>query len=344
MLPLSLTKDSVNILSFDLNNVLADVEAELVRRGHTLLPLDGKKETWKKADVIVVWQESPLGGWRETIEMWQKAGKRVVLVQHGRRGISRIYPPFNEKLISDAVCVWGENDVTRLMSSGVPLEKIHITGTPILRHIKPRIPHKGVNVVFSPEHWDVEVPENFAVRNALRDFVASKWPWQIKPHIITKIIAGEHHPMDYDNPVTSNRQAPGHLDVCVDTLRIADVVVAISDSTFELLAQAMNIPVVIADIWVPKACSGDPKYKEYQREYSPACEKVQDLSKLGDVIMKYAENPSLLEHERAEIAMMDGGIHIEDPVDELIKVIVGNETNNRRPVQTESSTTRRRVR
>jgi len=317
----------MNVLLFDLNNVLEDVEKRLIELGHTILPLDGKKSTWKKADVIVVWQETELGGWRETIEIWQKAKKRVVLVQHGRRGISRIFPPFNEELLSDQLCVWGENDVERMTLCGVPREKIYVTGTPIVNHILPKIPHKGINIVFAPEHWDREIGENFMVRNALRTFVKSRWPWQKKVKIISKILRGEHDPNNYDNPVVSNRIKPGHLDVAIETLRRADAVVAISESTFELLAEIMDIPVIIADIWVPKACMGDERYKDFRHTFSNACERVKDLNKLGKVIMKHISNPQLLSAERAEIGRLDGGTNISNPIDNIVNVIVNEKVS-----------------
>jgi len=311
-----------NVLLFDLNNVLEDVEKRLIELGHTILPLDGKKSTWKKADVIVVWQETELGGWRETIEMWQRAKKRVVLVQHGRRGVSRIYHPFNEELISDQLCVWGENDVKRMTECGVPRERVFLTGTPIVKHVLPKIPHEGINIVFAPEHWEKEVAENFIVRNALRKFVKSRWPWQKKVKIISKILKGEHDPHNYDNSVVSNRLQPGHLDVAVETLRRADAVVAISESTFELLAEIMDVPVIIADIWVPKACGGDPRYKDFKHQFSPACERVKDMNQLGKVIMKHVSNPQLLRKERAEIGILDGGTDISDPIENIVNVIL----------------------
>lgn len=317
----------MKILAFDFNNIMEDVLTTLQERGHTLLT---HRDDWKKADVIVVWQETELGGAKDWVRMVQKAGKRVVLLQHGRRGTSRIFPPFNEELVSDQLCVWGVNDLVRMTDCGVLREKIHITGTPVLRKVKPRIPHKEINVVFSPEHWDMEVAENFAVRDALRKFVNKRWFWQPKVNIITKILEGEHSPYNYDNPVSSNRQHWGHLDVCIETLQKADAVVAVSESTFELLAEIMGIPVIIADIWVPKACAGDERYKDYQREYSTACERVQDLDKLGEVIMKHVDNPELLAGERSSIGVADGGMDIENPTEEIIKVILGNETTRRR--------------
>lgn len=321
----------MKILLLDFNNILTDVDEELRRRGHTVMSLhkpDGSIVSWKDADVIVVWQETELGGWREMVLTWQRAGKTVVLMQHGRRGTSRIFPPFNERLVSDRLCVWGENDVRRMTTCGVPREKIYVTGTPVVKHIKPRIPHKGINVVFSPEHWDTEVPENFAVRNELRKIVSKRWFWQPKMKVITKILQNEHDPRNYDNPVPSDRQMPGHIDIAIEVLRRADVVVAVSESTFELLAEIMDIPVVIADIWVPKACAGDDRYKKYQREYSEACTRVK-LDKLEDAINYALRYPQYLREERQKIGILDGGTDIEDPVDEIIKVITNDENTGR---------------
>lgn len=292
---------------------MQDVMTELTARGHELLE---HRDQWKEADVIVVWQETELGGAKDWIKMVQKAGKRVVLLQHGRRGTSRIFPPFNEELVSDQLCVWGEADKKRMMECGVPEEKIFITGTPVLPKSWVRPLHEGINVVFSPEHWDTEVVENIIVAGALRKVDGI--------NVITKILEGEHNPKEYDNPVSSNRQHPGHLDIVYETLQKADAVVAISESTFELMAEIMDIPVIIADIWIPKACAGDDRYKEYQREYSDACEKVQDPNKLGEVIKKHIKHPTLLKEEREAIGIADGGMNIKDPTEEIIKVITNH--------------------
>ncbi len=302
----------MKILLFDWNNVLTDVSAELVKRGHTLLEHDGKKSTWKKADVIVVWNEVAIGGWRDWIVEARKMGKRVVLMQHGRRGTSRIFPPFNETLQSNIICAWGKNDVTRLTSCGVDEKRIKITGTTVLHHLKPRVPHKGWNVAFSPEHWDIDVAENFIIQNELRKLKGV--------NIITKCLTGEHTQGVYQNPVWSDRKAPGHLEICADVLSTADLVVAISESTFELCAEILDIPVIIADIWTPKACDGDERYRDYHREYSNACTKVK-LKDLNNEIMRQLKNPQILSKERKQIAIDDGGMDIENPLIEIVNVI-----------------------
>lgn len=305
------TKSKLNIVLFDFNNILTDVAYELARRGHNILGGKVTDEMIKKADVIVLWNETPMGGW----DKWVKnlKGKRTVLMQHGRRGTSRIYPPFNEPLKSDIICAWSENDRKRLESAGVPREKIKVTGTTIFSHLKPRDPQEKKTVVFSPEHWDIDVAENFIVNSQLSKLKGV--------NVITKCLLNEHTPGIYPNPVWSDRRSEEHLDIAIDTVRKADVVVAISESTFELLAQALDIPVVIADIWTPKACGGDERYREYNREYSDACTRVKDMSKLNDAIYYALKHPEHLREERKKIVIADGGIDIESPLEEICKVI-----------------------
>lgn len=309
------SKPKLKICLFDFNNILSDVAWELHRRGHKLLEKGNEIKTWRQADVIVLWNETPMGGWDKWVRQLNAMGKRTVLMQHGRRGASRMYPPFNEPLCSDVVCSWGENDRKRLTSCGIEDSRIKVTGTTIFSHLKPRIPHEGKNVVFSPEHWDVDVAENFVVNSQLKKLKGVK--------VISKLLEDEHTVGVYPNPVWSNRRQDGHLDICIEVLRQADVVVAVSESTFELLAQALDIPVVIADIWTPKACGGDEKYREYTREYSNACTRVKDMSKLNDAIYYALEHPEHLREERKRIVIDDGGIGL-DALNNICNVIEGN--------------------
>ncbi len=298
----------MKILVLNWNNVLTDVMVELKKRGHKIYE---NQEDYKKTKVVVIWNEIDLPGWRYWIQKARKAGNRIVLVQHGRRGSSRIFPPFNEKLISDVVCVWGQNDVGRLVSCGFPKEKIVVTGTPIFKGLKKQ-PHEGINIIFSPEHWDHDVAENSLVAGQLRKLKDVK--------VITKILEGEHDSRYYQNPISSDRHSSEHLRIVSDVLSIADLVVGISESTFELMAEILDIPVIIADIWKPKSCNGDDRYKTYHREYSNACTKAK-LEDLNKVIELELISPGRLSKERKEIAELDGGVNEIDPLENIIKVI-----------------------
>ena len=309
------SKSKLKIVLFNFNNILSDVAVELNRRGHELMNFEKEPKALEICDVVVLWNETPMGGWDKWVHNLKAIGKRTVLMQHGRRGASRMYPPFNEPLCSDVVCSWSENDRKRLMECGIDDSRIKVTGTTIFSHLKPRIPHEGINVVFSPEHWDMDVAENFIVASQLKKLKGVK--------IISKLLEDEHTEGVYPNPVWSNRRLEGHLDICMEVLQTADVVVAVSESTFELLAEALDIPVVIADIWTPKACGGDEKYREYTREYSNACTRVKDMSKLNDAIYYAIKHPEHLREERHKITVDDGGLGL-DACNNICNVIEGN--------------------
>ena len=287
----------MKILCFNWNGVLNDVEEQLILRGHTILPQDGKESTLKKADLVITWCEMENGGWKEVILKAKKLGKKTLLVQHGRRGVSRIYPPFNEQLLSDAVCVWGPNDMKRIMEVGVPSDKIHITGCPLFKHLKPKVKHEGINVVFSPDHWDGDITENLIVASELE---------KVKDiNIITKTVKGCQDPREYRNVVESDRHAKNHMEIVADVLSKADLVVSLSDATFELLAEFMDIPVVAVDLWIPKSAGGDDKYKEYVKPYSEACTRTR-IREFLSVVKAELKNPSRLAVQREIVAMADG--------------------------------------
>jgi len=288
----------MRIAIWNWNNVLTDLIEELKKEHEVTVNVGGIMGLdLDNHDLFIIWNE--VGDWSPVIKQIRESGKKFILMQHGRRGTSRIYPPFNEKLNSDIVCAWGEADRKRLESCGVAPERIRVTGTTIFKHLKGRKEHPGINVVFSPEHWCSEVPENIEVVKALRKLKGVQ--------IITKGLQGEHDPLLYDNPVYSQRNQPEHMEIVADVLSIADVVVGISESTFELLAQSLDIPVVIYDKWIPKACNGDDRYKEYHREYSRACERANTPRKLRREIKYALKHPEYLREERKEVVLEDGG-------------------------------------
>lgn len=308
----------MKILLYKWNSLFNDVEEELKKRGHEVIsntkyPMDeGMIEKYKWADVVILWNQNEAGGWQEYIEKIKKARKKTILYQHGRRGSSRMYPPFNEKLLCDKVLVWGEADKKRHLECGTPEDKVIITGTAIFNDLK-RIPHKGKNILFVPEHWGYEVEENIMVANRLKELTGV--------NVRTKILKGEHSEKFYPNPISSGRNDKNHLETTKRVLGESDLLVSISESTLELMAEILDIPVVIADIWIPKDCAGDERYLTYKREYSDGCFREKDIFNLGKTIKWFLKHPKHLREERKQASIDDGGINIPNPLERIIKAI-----------------------
>ena len=245
----------MKIFLIDHNQVLGDIKKEF--------EVVNKIED---SDAVILWNDVlPLE--RAIINLAHSLGKKTFVIQHGRWGTSRYYPPFNEKIQANKLLVWGEFDRRALIEAGQNSKKIEVVGTTVFSHLKPRVKHKGTNVIFFPEHWDRPVAENLQVRDELRKLKGV--------NILTKLIDSPSHEQKlYDNVVYSDRGNNNHLDICADILSTADLVVGISESTFGLLAAYLNIPVVIMEEWTPKAFGGDIRYSEgYRRIISPAARK-----------------------------------------------------------------------
>jgi len=298
----------MKILIAHWNNILVDVEKALWQRGHTVL---NSNKFLPETDILILWNEMESSG-RPFIRKAHKLGKKVVLVQHGKGGTIRYYPPFHEKLLSDKICVWGEGEKRRMIKTGTPAEKIEVVGCPLLKHLKPRVEHNGTNILFCPAHWcSGEIDENLIVAGELR---------KLGINIITKVLKGEHEPSWYDNPIISDRRELGHLDTLMDTISKADLVVSIAEGTLEGLAEVLDIPVVLADIWIPKSCAGDDRYLKYKKEATNACKKT-NLDNLNKVILQQLKSPDELKEERKKTALEDMGVGIKNPVENIIKVI-----------------------
>lgn len=250
-----------------------------------------------EADTLIVWNDIyPTE--RALIDFARKRGIKTCVMQHGRRGSSQYYPPFSKEIYADKLLVWGEADKKALLEVGHPDSKIQVVGCPILNKLKKRVEHKGINVVFSPEHWDRPLEENRNVMKELRKLKGVK--------ITTKIINSASHKEDFDNPVKTDVRDNNHIEKCIDVLKWADLVVGISESTFELLAQAMDIPVVIMEEWEPKAFGGDPRYVNYRRVISRASKRAT-MKTLLETIKHQLKHPDELKQERREVVLEDGG-------------------------------------
>lgn len=294
----------MKILLRDHNNILSDLKPhfELV-------------DEVGDAEVVVVWQDI-LALELPIVKLAKMLKKPVILIQHGRGAGEDYCPPFDNEMISDKICVWSTSDKEELMGCGIPEKKIEVTGTTIFRHLKGRTPHEGINILFSPEHWDYDIEENIELQKYLEK-ICKKNKWNLKTKIIEM-----HEDKNYGKfAVYSNRGQPDHLDIVCDTLAWADVVVSMSEMTLELLAEASDIPIVCYTNVKQRTLNRNLAYLNHYRTYSKAVKTTKKISELEEIIKQQLVNPDELQKERKDIVMIEGGIHIEDPLQRMINVI-----------------------
>ena len=287
------------IYSTEHNGVMEDINPHFI-----VVP------TIEEADVIVLWQDV-VGFCKSFAHLARSMGKKIIGIQHGVGAMDDYGPPNNYDLIADKICVWSQNDVDMLKRFGISPKKYELTGTTIWSHLKPKQKHEGVNVLFKPAHWDAILEENIQVRDALRAIKGI--------NVTTKIHESQRLGSDdFDNIVFSNREMPGHLDVCGDVLSTIDIVVGVgNEGTLGLLGYGQDIPMIIPDIWKTKTFlnAATPEMK-----YTDACQLIA-LEDLEKTIMDNLAFPEVKSAKRKYVAEYYGVISIENPIDKILKII-----------------------
>lgn len=245
------------------------------------------------ADAVVVWNDV-LPEYRELLTKSALLGKPSLVMQHGLRATREYAVPYNKPLFSDRIMVWGPKDKQRLTNAGVEQERIIVTGSEIFDRFNnlEKLPHNGKNIVFAPMHWYEDLDENLMVASQLRRLCAE----DNRFNIITKVVDSKNSEY-YDNPVSSIAHEPNHLDVCASVLTRADLVVSVTESTFEFLAYMLDIPVIVVDVWKPKYHMDRLFIKNINADISKACLLVP-IERLGEAIYRTLEEPKKLSPER----------------------------------------------
>jgi len=266
--------------------------------------------TIEEADVIVLWQD--VVGWCKSFaHLAKEKGKKLVVIQHGVGAVDDYGPPNNYELLADKICVWSPSDVDMLNKFGISLKKYELTGTTIWTHLKPKQKHAGVNVLFKPAHWDVEVEENYQVMDELRKIKGI--------NVFTKIHeCGNLKNSHFENPIFTDRDKSGHLDACGDVLSKTDIMVGVAnEGTLGLLAYAKDIPVIVPDVWKPRNFLNGPTP---EMKYTEACHFIK-LENLRSAIFNAIEHPEFKKEERKKVVEYYGGVNIPNPLDNILNVI-----------------------
>jgi hypothetical protein len=305
----------------------------------------------RDCQVIVVWQDVR-GEYAELARINKEyLHKPLIVVQHGA-GATRDYEhPENFPLIADKFCCWGSHDYDRLIKQGRASQAV-LTGCPLMNQIKPKEKHDDKNIVFVPIITTHEEPANLATfyelkkteldysqKNILKHKEELIKAWRPSVFIPSEKLDETNIPYSHINndfrliskltPIHDKNLylgsvcettvgSPTHIEDCVKLLTNTDVVVGMVESTFQLLAMAMDIPVVICKEWEFKLYAG----KDYTK-----CDHLitdgatyADLGDLRRVVEQELSNPERLKEERKNTVLRELG-DFADPDKNIINVI-----------------------
>lgn len=308
----------------------------------------------RDSDVIVVWQDVR-GEFGELAKINKKyLHKPLIVVQHGAGGTRDYEAPENFPLMADKFCCWSHADYDRLVRQGNG-DKAVITGSPLINQIKPPEKHDGKNIVFCPVVVEHEEPANLIVFYELKKAELSHSQKRIIEHrknleivwrpsvieseetlgenkipyidisrnfrLISKLTPMHDKSLYTGSIVQTNVVSPTHIEDCVKLLANTNVVVGMVESTFQMLAMAMGIPVVICKEWEFKRYAGKDvsKIDHIKTNGVTYC----DLKDLQKVVEGELANPERLAKERKEVVLREFGDVNSDPDGKIIEVIKG---------------------
>jgi len=157
----------MKIYAVDYNNVLSGIIDELKKR-------EMFTDDYHQADLFLLWQDLR-GECKELASIASNHLKKPVFVmQHGRGAVRDYGPPNSFPLQADRVLVWGPTEKKRLLSYGIPEDRILVTGCPLFPRLKPKVKREGKNVVFCPVIAQKEEPENILVYGHLKKWESEK--------------------------------------------------------------------------------------------------------------------------------------------------------------------------
>lgn len=256
----------------------------------------------------------------------------VLVIQHGRQA-TRDYSKDGRDLRADKICLWGDIDYKRMRGLGYLEEKLVITGCPILETLPKALP-PGFNkpmIFFSPKYYPYLTDPNFAVLEELL-----RTPYRI----IIKTIADDRNLQTYNlykeghqNRIeiiaTSPKGRPlDHLARIVGGLIKSCIFIGIEESINELMAEAMNIPVIMVnDAWIPKETlhfNGQHDVLKKGLMYSRAVyqTKLNNLFNELNRVMKHDDK----REERFDVAREEGGLGLStnqlimNEINKLVKI------------------------
>jgi len=293
----------------DKNSILSDI-----RRYFEITEIPSE------ADAALLWRDGDYRRLIGEIQPFIDAGKRekhlpLIMYQHGGYiGTNRPYANIFAKYLSKYL-IWGEEQIQFLLGDQVPPEKIVITSTPIFDKLKPRRRHSGTNVLYAPISCRLEWYPNFEMAKELR---------KSGLNIITKI-TNVNEPDKYDNVICSHVDESWHWDMVIDVLRDADIVVSPEDSTIEMLARYLDIPVVmhLPEKYETVVGFVDTALKERNVKWvMPGAKRVTRLEDLNGAIRQQLDHPEELRKERQECLRTWGGVGVvKDPLKKIVEEI-----------------------
>jgi len=159
-----------------------------------------------------------------------------------------------------------------------------------------------------------------------------EWKTEIEPIISRAIIyergllnvklTSVHDQQHYMSPsLITSQGGPDHVAQLGDLLANVDAMVALEEGTMQLLACALDIPVIIADTFKYGTYGGRPDYDRVEKIRTPACYWVKHADRIPAALDHALAHPEELRRHRIAVCESEGGAHLGDQEANIARVV-----------------------
>lgn len=128
--------------------------------------------------------------------------------------------------------------------------------------------------------------------------------------LINVKLTGVHDLPQYMAPVVATRpDDPRHVDVTAELLANTDAMVCLEEGTMQLLASALDIPIIRADIF-KYGMYGGIDYSGIEMIRTNACYGTNKLDKIPGLLSHALSHPEELRKARIKVCEHEGGAHL----------------------------------
>lgn len=271
----------------------------------------------KKPDCLITWTDYPQDSKMLCLSAMQQ-GIPAFMVQHGRRAM-RDYWTNRGQPSSLAAFVWGSKDAEDAIIGQWAKEQVFRVGAPWFAYRpKERAEEEGL-VVYDVPHWATDT------RESIKTWAKLKKIKGIRP--IAKMIAPSNqkqHNYTGEQCITY-RNEPGHIEATFDLIKRASVVVTMMESTLELFAYSLGIPVVHVKGFKHTELPGT--WQGVEDTLPQKGTVATDIGGLEDALATAMRRPKQLMDDARKRLLEDAGDPEKDTPIESITVIINDLIN-----------------
>ena len=140
--------------------------------------------------------------------------------------------------------------------------------------------------------------------------------------LVNTKLTGIHDMHQYMTPlIVTNQAQPNHIETTAELLSNTDAMVCLEEGTMQLLACALDIPVILVDIFKYGTYGGVQDYDRVEKIATEAVYRIADVGALGRTLDHALAHPAERRKHRIATVEAEGAPQLGNASEQIVKVV-----------------------